>query len=551
MKYGSSRTFVRVLFLCALFAFSQVPHLRAYASGGLSITEIMYDPAGTDDKREWVEVCNASSAGIDMQGDYLLTDGVGSSKHSLVPQQASSVVPAGDCAVIVQDPAGFRDDFPSYAGVMFDSSWTGLTATVGKTIVITDSQLNVLDQATYDPTVGGGNTGDSLQKNSSGVWLAAAPSPGAMNADDAVSVVPPDDGSASDGSSTSDADSSSDSTANSSSAASSISSVSPTASSSASSAVASPILTSAGPHGTLSVPAYAVAGIPVTISDAVYASGGAPLFFGAGHFALGDGDSHDGMAQSSFEHVYEHPGTYAVTFEYRQDPYSPDAVISLHANIQVDAPSVSISSVMQDGSIELLNSSSREADISGWVLAPNGQLSPGAFHVPPGTMVLPGKKVIFAPAVTGLAPVQAATVAILLPSGVLASATSPIPTVVSLQKVVSPAKASTVSASKAKKPKSPSVSTVSSSGEDSADSSLAADADAADSDDAVPAAGSARPLVPIVVGLVAAGAAAFGYYKYRASKNVLALARQPRSVPAYPDKDETDEASSEIRILEE
>ena len=157
------RVLSRVLFLCTLLScFHIAPVL---AANGLSISEIMYDPPGSDDKREWVEVYNAGPANVDLSGHYILTDGLSSTHHALVAQ-GSSVVPAGGYAVIVQDVVGFMGDYPGYAGLIFDSSWSGLTTTVGKTIAIVDGQSNVLDSVTYDPTIGGANTGDAPDASS-------------------------------------------------------------------------------------------------------------------------------------------------------------------------------------------------------------------------------------------------------------------------------------------------------------------------------------------------------------------------------------------------
>lgn len=416
MKYRSSRIFACVLSCAVLVACAHI--LPARAAVSLGITEIMYDPLGTDANREWVEACNSGSSDIDMSGHYILTDGLSSAHHSLVAQQASSVIPAGACAVIVQDPAGFRGDYPGYAGLMFDSSWSGLTTTSGKTIVIIDSSSTVLDSVTYDPTLGGNNTGDSLQKNAAGTWIPAAPSPGVPTPDDAASVVVSStSGDMTD--STTSGSTSSDSTAGTTGSG-STGSVG-IAASSAAPAAPKPAPVPAM-RVELSVPLHAVAGVALTISDKVYGTAGDLRPFGVGYFALGDGGAHDGPSLDSFTYIYRYPGTYVVAFEYRDNRYVSVPAVTARATVEVSAPSVSISSVMPDGSIELSNTGAREADISGWTLSSGGGK---AFRVPSGTVILPNKKIVLGAAITGMVPASVGIASLMLPSGASVSAASP------------------------------------------------------------------------------------------------------------------------------
>ena len=71
--------------MCVLFGviFVSVLCLGAkyvQASTGFEISEIMYDPSGTDTNREWIEVHNAGSESVDLAGHFLLTDGLLSSQ---------------------------------------------------------------------------------------------------------------------------------------------------------------------------------------------------------------------------------------------------------------------------------------------------------------------------------------------------------------------------------------------------------------------------------------------------------------------------------------
>jgi hypothetical protein len=55
----------------ALFALAAAPAAEALPTGDLWISEVMYDPAGSDDQYEWVELFNAGSTAIDLS-DYEL-----------------------------------------------------------------------------------------------------------------------------------------------------------------------------------------------------------------------------------------------------------------------------------------------------------------------------------------------------------------------------------------------------------------------------------------------------------------------------------------------
>lgn len=380
-----------------LFLFLIASHVQA---AGLTITEIMFDPAGSDDKREWVEVYNGGSAPLDLSGHFILTDGASSSKHALVAQTGSVLAPAS-YAVIVQDPVGFAKDFPSYAGSVFDSSWSGLTASVGKTILLIDPESAVLDSVTYDPSTGGVNTGDSLQNNTSGLWVAAVPTPGSALGEENTTVVDDTNENASDDST--DVSGSTASVGG--------------AQAGAHQYVQTPSI-SAQPHAELVLPERAVTGIPVKISVRAYESGDTVRILGVSHVALGDGSAYTGKALDTFTHVYTYPGAYVVTFEYRGNPYSPDPDLIAHKTIQVSEPAVSIARVTTKGAIELVNTGGREADMSGWIIAPLGDaFAADTFTFPSGTIVLGGKKILLSPKVTGLLPARAQAAVLLLPSG--------------------------------------------------------------------------------------------------------------------------------------
>ncbi len=395
MTYRNRRARSRlVLFAVAVsFAFG----MHAHAAAGLTITEIMYDPSGSDTNREWVEVYNGGFTSMDLAGHYFLTDGLSSTKHSLVAQGANAI-PAGAYALIVQDPTAFKADFPSYSGLMFDSSWSGLTSSAGKTLAVVDAQGGVLDQVTYDPTIGGTNDGNSLQKDSSGTWKAAAPTPG--TAFQSGSGTDTTGGAGSTGSGDgSDAG------------------IQQTGGLpvEAEQPAPPPKKTPSYDHirAELAVPKTTVTGIAASVSAKVFGYSGELRTYGAFHIAFGDGTEAQMSAGKPIEHTYNYPGTYAVVFAYRENPYAalPDA--TAQASVKVADPTLAVSSVDADGAVTIANSGTTDAELSGWSLVSKKGKQ---FTFPSGTVLLAGAHMVLPISVTGFG-VDRSAVSLQYPSG--------------------------------------------------------------------------------------------------------------------------------------
>ncbi len=125
------------------------------------ITEVMFNPQGSDSGREWVEV--------DGPADNL----------TLIESGGAHVVSyysgAGSVSVIADDPAMFLADNPGYSGLLYQSSWTALSNS-GEEISIEENGT-VVDAFDYSGLSSA--EGESLQKVGDG-WVSAAPSPGGV-----------------------------------------------------------------------------------------------------------------------------------------------------------------------------------------------------------------------------------------------------------------------------------------------------------------------------------------------------------------------------------
>ena len=144
------------------------PH-AAFAA--FSFSEIMYDPSGTDSKREWVEVLNSGPA-VDIASFKLFEGGV---NHGLSIHSGSPVIPTGGYVIIADDAAVFLAEYPTFSGSVFDSAFS--LSNTGETLVLRNGGADVAT-ATYTSATGAQNDGMSLAFVG-GAWVPRTPSPGA------------------------------------------------------------------------------------------------------------------------------------------------------------------------------------------------------------------------------------------------------------------------------------------------------------------------------------------------------------------------------------
>ena len=335
-----------------------------FANAGFEITEIMYDLEGTDTNREWIEVKNTGSESTDLSKWFFFSD---NTKHALVPQGASSV-PAGGYAIIAQNTTNFMADWPSFEGLLFDSSWTGFNNEAGEEIALKDPDLNLVSPVTFTSSQGGAGDGDSLQ-NINGSWTGGTPTPGAVNQGGSSGDEEEEEGGGSTSSSEEDV-------------------------------VVKKKVEVPKMKTKIIVKNTVVAGVPLKIDSITEGYEKETLKVGKFSWNFGDGMSKEESEAKQFEYTYTYPGEYVLTLAYNNyyHPFntSPDA--SDRVIIKVLSREVAISSVGSgaDTFVELENKSGTEIDLSKWSIQAGNKI----FYIPSGTAILANKKIKFSPKVT-------------------------------------------------------------------------------------------------------------------------------------------------------
>jgi len=158
----------------------------------------MYDPKGTDSKREWIEVYSDSSDNIDITSLKFREGGTSHAIKNSTFISGSSL--SSNYYVIADNPEYFLIDNPSFKGSLYDSAFSLNNS--GELLEILSSSGVVVDSIAYSSDLGAKNTGNSLQK-SDGIFIPAFPTPGQEN-----ESVPVNENEADDDSGSSDSNSS-------------------------------------------------------------------------------------------------------------------------------------------------------------------------------------------------------------------------------------------------------------------------------------------------------------------------------------------------------
>ncbi|KKP90895.1 hypothetical protein A2467_00010 [Candidatus Nomurabacteria bacterium RIFOXYC2_FULL_36_8] len=332
-----------VIFIIIFFAFSHA----VYAN--LEITEVMYNPEGTDTNREWIKLHNNGSNTITVisgrsDSAWRFSDDVEGTELHLINDELI-IDPSAD-AILASNKDIFISEHPEFNGPVADTSMSLNNASGTVRIWDGSNPRNIVAFKEYpyidNPIVNEENTNSNIDTSIS--------------------------------SSTSGGSSSSSSTPK------EVEKVYN---------IATKIIS----------PKVVTAGVPFIINHNTTGTKKEKIILGKFVWNFGDGMRKEGSTSDPFSYTYQYPGEYVLTLSYSLSSFniSPDATDRL--TIKVIPSGIIISSVgtPADPFIEIENNSNYEMSLRGWVV--KGSLH--SFILPEGMTILSNKKIKLSPKITG------------------------------------------------------------------------------------------------------------------------------------------------------
>ncbi len=157
--------------------------LPSTALAQAEVTEIMYDPAGTDSGHEWIELYNAGTSPIPLSSWKLYE---GDANHNIIAASGGKSLAPRSFAVIAQSAVKFEADYPDFSGELFHSAFSLDNA--GATIALRNASSTIAGSAAYDSASGALGDGNSLQRppDDTAQFSPHVPTPGAAMSSNVV-----------------------------------------------------------------------------------------------------------------------------------------------------------------------------------------------------------------------------------------------------------------------------------------------------------------------------------------------------------------------------
>jgi hypothetical protein len=108
------------------------------------ISEIMYNPDGSDTGREWIEVYNSGSSDVNIQSWKLREE---NSNHAIASFQGDYIIPSQGFMIIARNGNSFLLDHPGYFGDIVTATFS--LSNTGENISILDSSFTDQDDLIY------------------------------------------------------------------------------------------------------------------------------------------------------------------------------------------------------------------------------------------------------------------------------------------------------------------------------------------------------------------------------------------------------------------
>jgi hypothetical protein len=123
------------------------------------INEIMYNPPGSDQDNEWVEIYNNDTIDCDIS-DWGFFES--NTNHRLTLQQGSITIPAAAYAIITDNATNFLVNYPGFNGTIIKSTFS--LSNDGEYIALKDYSSNVVDSVIYNSSYGGDGNNRTLER---------------------------------------------------------------------------------------------------------------------------------------------------------------------------------------------------------------------------------------------------------------------------------------------------------------------------------------------------------------------------------------------------
>jgi len=172
MTYLGNTSFITMRVLCVAFIVVIFPQL-VFAE--FWITEVHYNPEGSDSGYEWVEIWNNSSGTESFEKFKLKENNV---NHGIKEYSQDFVLSPFEYAVIADNAEKFMSVYPDYSGTLFDSAFS--LSNSGEKLELVGSNGGTIFEVIYTNENGGDGNGQSVGLIDA-IWQEVESSPGQAN----------------------------------------------------------------------------------------------------------------------------------------------------------------------------------------------------------------------------------------------------------------------------------------------------------------------------------------------------------------------------------